>query len=68
MTTEDGSYNRRISDACEQPLFWLHKGTLLKEIFYFPKYLVKVYDGQKIWFNVSEDELARFTKEEPPIR
>ena len=44
------------------------KGTLLKEKFYFPKYLVKDYDGQKIWFDVSEDELKRFTHEEPPIR
>lgn len=44
------------------------KGTLLKEIFYFPKYLVNGYDGQKIWFNVSEDQLERFTKEEPPVR
>lgn len=44
------------------------KGTILKDTFYFPKYLVKEYDGQTVWFNVSEDQLEHFTKEHPPAR
>ena len=44
------------------------KGTILKDTFYFPKYLLKEYDGEKIWFNVSEDQLEHFTKEHPPVR
>lgn len=44
------------------------KGTLIKDTFYFPKYMVKEYNGQMVWFNVSEDQLEHFTKEQPPVR
>lgn len=44
------------------------KGTILKDTFYFPKYLVKEYEGKTIWFNVSEDQLEYFRKEHPPVR
>jgi hypothetical protein len=30
------------------------KGTLSKKFYYIPKYLVKGYDGHKLWFNVTE--------------
>lgn len=54
--------------AVGQRYVMTQRGTLIKDTFYFPKYLVKAYDGQTIWFNVTEDQLERFTKEEPPVR
>lgn len=44
------------------------KGTLIKETHYIPKYLVEDYNGHVVWFNVSEDHLQDFEKEQPPIR
>lgn len=44
------------------------KGSLIKETYYFPKYLVKDFNGQIIWVNVSQDQLKGFEKERPPIR
>jgi uncharacterized protein (TIGR02271 family) len=44
------------------------KGSLIRDTFYFPKYLVKDYNGQIVWFNVSEDQLENFKKEQPPVR
>jgi uncharacterized protein (TIGR02271 family) len=44
------------------------KGSLIRDTFYFPKYLVKDYNEQIVWFNVSEDQLENFKKEQPPVR
>jgi uncharacterized protein (TIGR02271 family) len=44
------------------------KGSLIRDTFYFPKYLIKDYNGQIVWFNVSEDQLENFKKEQPPVR
>ena len=54
--------------AVGQRYIMTQRGTLIKDTFYFPKYLVKGYDRQTIWLNVTEDQLERFTKEEPPVR
>lgn len=40
------------------------KGLLNKEEFYLPKYLVESYDGHVVQFNISKDELDRFTLED----
>jgi hypothetical protein len=34
----------------------LPKELNLKNKFYFPKQLVKGYDGDTLWFNITEDE------------
>ena len=44
------------------------KGSLIRDTFYFPKYLIKDYNGQIVWFNVSEDQLENYRNEQPPVR
>jgi uncharacterized protein (TIGR02271 family) len=44
------------------------KGSLIRDTFYFPKYMVKDYNGQIVWFNVSEDQLENYRNEQPPVR
>lgn len=44
------------------------KGALIKETHYLPKYLVEDYNGQIVWFNMSEEQLKDFEKEQPPVR
>ena len=34
--------------------------------FFIPKYLAQCYDGDTLWFNVSEGELQRFQRDAPP--
>lgn len=46
----------------------VQKGTFVPSTHYLPKYLLKEYNGNTLWFDVSEDQLARFEKEEPPLR
>jgi uncharacterized protein (TIGR02271 family) len=46
----------------------VQKGSLIKETYYLPKYLVQDYNGQMVWFNVSEVQLKDFEKERPPVR
>ena len=36
--------------------FLLPKKLKLKNKFYFPKQLVKGYEGETLWFNITEDE------------
>lgn len=43
------------------------KGTLIKETYYLPKYLIRDYNEQLVWFNVSEEQLQNFTKEQMPM-
>lgn len=43
------------------------RGILKKHKFYLPKNLVKGYDGEKLWFNISEEDAEdNFMKERPP--
>jgi uncharacterized protein (TIGR02271 family) len=54
--------------AVGQQYIMTQKGVINRETFYFPKYLVKGYEGGVLMLNVSKDQLERFTREEPPIR
>jgi uncharacterized protein (TIGR02271 family) len=54
--------------AVGQQYIMTQKGVINRETFYFPKYLVKAYEGDVLTLNVSQDQLERFTKEEPPVR
>jgi hypothetical protein len=42
------------------------KGTLSKEKFYIPKYLVNGYDGDTLWFNISEGDKSGFRRDNAP--
>lgn len=42
------------------------KGLISKEKFYIPKYLVEGYDGDTLWFNVTEEQFGGFMREAPP--
>jgi uncharacterized protein (TIGR02271 family) len=42
------------------------KGIINKEKFYIPKYMVEGYDGNTLWFNVTEDQFREFMREAPP--
>jgi hypothetical protein len=42
------------------------KGRVELEKFYIPKYLAQRYDGHILWFNVSEGELQKFKRTNPP--
>ena len=42
------------------------KGTLSKQKFYLPKYLVQGFDGDTLWFNASESELAGWKRDSAP--
>lgn len=43
------------------------KGTADKTQFYVPKYLVRGYDGDTLWFNVGESQLNEFAMDRPPV-
>lgn len=42
------------------------KGTVKKETFYIPKYLVDGYDGDNLWFNITEGEKSKFQRDNAP--
>jgi hypothetical protein len=43
------------------------RGRLKKSKFYLPKHLVKGYDGDTLWFNITEEEAEdNFKKDHPP--
>jgi uncharacterized protein (TIGR02271 family) len=42
------------------------RGTLEKERYYVPKYLVYGYDGHTLWFDVGSAEVTKFKRESPP--
>lgn len=42
------------------------KGTVGKERFYIPKYLVEGYDGRTLWFRVTEGQKTTFGRDSPP--
>lgn len=42
------------------------RGVINKDKFYIPKYLVIGYDGNTLWFDLSEDEIMEFKRETPP--
>lgn len=42
------------------------RGTINKEKFYLPKYLVIGYDGATLWFDLSEKEIDEFKRDTPP--
>ena len=45
----------------------MQKGLISKEKFYIPKYLVEGYDGNTLWFKVSEEEAKdSFLKDSAP--
>ena len=45
----------------------VEKGVINKEKFYFPKYLAEGYDGNALWFKVSEEEAKNsFVKDSAP--
>jgi hypothetical protein len=44
------------------------KGLVSKEKFYIPKYLVEGYDGDKLYFRVTEEEARNsFVRDSPPV-
>ena len=42
------------------------KGTLSKKTYYLPKYLVQGFDGDILWFNASESDLAGWMRDSAP--
>ncbi len=42
------------------------KGIVNKEKFYVPKYMVEGYDGDTLWFNVTEEQFRGFMRDAPP--
>ena len=42
------------------------KGIINKEKFYVPKYMVEGYDGDTLWFNVTEEQFRGFMRDAPP--
>jgi uncharacterized protein (TIGR02271 family) len=42
------------------------KGIVSKEKFYIPKYMVEGYDGDTLWFNVTEEQFSEFMRDSPP--
>ncbi|AIF82753.1 hypothetical protein NTE_00673 [Candidatus Nitrososphaera evergladensis SR1] len=42
------------------------KGRVSREKFYIPKYLAVGYDGHTVYFNVTEAQTQRFSREAPP--
>lgn len=42
------------------------KGIVSKDRFYIPKYLVRGYDGDKVWFDASEHDLNNWKRDNPP--
>jgi hypothetical protein len=42
------------------------KGLVETKDFYIPKYLAQRYDGNTLWFNVTEIQLNEFGRDEPP--
>lgn len=42
------------------------KGMVSKEKFYIPKYLVDGYDGDTLWFNISEVDKSGFVRDAAP--
>lgn len=42
------------------------KGSVSKEKFYIPKYLVEGYDGRRLWFRVTEGQKVGFLRDQPP--
>jgi uncharacterized protein (TIGR02271 family) len=42
------------------------KGTLSKQKYYVPKYLVQGFDGDTLWFNASESDLAGWKRDSAP--
>lgn len=42
------------------------KGVGSKEKFFIPKYLVRGFDGSKLWFNASQDQLQTWKRDSPP--
>ena len=42
------------------------KGVIGKEKFYIPKYLVDGYDGETLWFNITEGQKSDFVRDGPP--
>lgn len=42
------------------------KGTLSKKKYYLPKYLVQGFDGDSLWFNASESDLAGWMRDSAP--
>lgn len=42
------------------------KGTIGKEKFYVPKYLVEGYDGHTLWFRVTEGQKTGFVRNSAP--
>lgn len=57
-----------VKDVGQQYVMTRKGGLIDRETFYFPKYLVASYDGAVLRFNVSADQLERFTKEQPPVQ
>jgi uncharacterized protein (TIGR02271 family) len=42
------------------------KGTLSKQQYYIPKYLVQGFDGDTLWFNASESDLEGWKRDSAP--
>ena len=42
------------------------KGTLSKQKYYIPKYLVQGFDGSTLWFNASENDLEGWKRDSAP--
>ena len=44
----------------------VQKGTIEKERFYIPKYLVQGYDGDTLWFDTTATDIAEFKRDSAP--
>ena len=42
------------------------KGVINREKFYIPKYMVEGYDGDTLWFNITEEQFSGFMRDSPP--
>jgi hypothetical protein len=46
---------------------YTEKGTVTKHRYYLPKYLVRGFDGDTLWFNISESQAeSEFKRDSPP--
>ncbi len=67
VTTNDGKDVGEIKEI-SQNYVRIEKGTLHKDKFWIPKYVVDAFDGKRVWLLVNADELlgSYFYGSEPP--
>jgi len=67
VKTHDGKHVGEI-DEISQNYLRLEKGTISKDKFWIPKYIVDAFDGNNVWVVVDEEEVKQryFFGQEPP--